>query len=216
MTITTQIGPDPIGDANVAPEPGSPFTRGAAGQPPPPQLQPQKRSRAAAAGLWGFVAVISGAGLLIYGASHALARHPDPSAIERELTGLGRTNYEPQKVVYHVDYDAGWRGHNYYNLVSVLENHVKAVGADRLHLVVMLQGSGTDFLALAKAKPALAQKIDALKSRGVRFLICKNSLISRGIDPFTELYGVGKDDVVTAAVAELVALQQEGYVYLHL
>jgi len=206
LTITTKIGPDPIGDANLGPRPNSPL---AAAHAP-------RRSRVAAAGLWGFVAAMAGAGLLIYGASYALARRPDPSAIERELMGLGRTSYEPQKVVYHVDYDAGWRGHNYHNLVSVLENHVKAVGADRLHLVVMLQGGGTDFLALAKAKPAFAQKIDALKSRGVRFLICKNSLISRGIDPFTELYGVGKDDVVTAAVAELVALQQEGYVYLRL
>ncbi|SEC42069.1 Intracellular sulfur oxidation protein, DsrE/DsrF family [Rhizobiales bacterium GAS191] len=172
--------------------------------------------RIASGNPWRLAAVVAAAGLVTYSATYALARHPDPAAIEGELAGLGRSVYQPQKVVYHVDYEAGWRGHNYYNLVGVLENHEKALGADRLQLVVVLQGSGTDFLALAKAKPALAKKIDALKSQGVRFLICKNSLINRGIDPFTELYGVAKEDIVAAAVAELVALQQEGYVYLHL
>jgi len=142
--------------------------------------------------------------------------HHDPAAIARELEGLGRPSYQPQKVVYHVDYPAGWRGRTYDDLVGVLENHVKAVGAGRLDLKVVLQGGGADLLLLAKLKPVLARRIDALKAEGVRFLVCKNTLLGRGIDPFADLYGIEPRDVITAAVAELVALEQEGYVYLHL
>jgi intracellular sulfur oxidation DsrE/DsrF family protein len=115
-----------------------------------------------------------------------------------------------------VDYEPGWRGQAYEELTSALENHVRAVGADNLKLMVVLQGNGADFLARAKAKPAFARRVDALKEKGVRFLICRNTLIGRAIDPFTDLYGVAREDVVRSAVAELAALQQEGYVYLHL
>lgn len=165
---------------------------------------------------WLLAAIVAAAGLVAGTATYALARHHQRTAIEQELAGLGRPGYPPQKAVYHVDSDGGWFGRNYDNLVSVLENHEQAVGANKLHLVVILQGNGLDLLTLAKAKPALAAKIDRLRSEGVRFLVCKNSLIGRAIDPFTDLYGVADGDVITAAVAELVALQQDGYVYLHL
>jgi intracellular sulfur oxidation DsrE/DsrF family protein len=115
-----------------------------------------------------------------------------------------------------VDYGAGWRGRAYAELLTALDNHVQAVGADKLRVAVVLQGSGADLLASAKSEPRLAKRIDALRQKGVHFLICRNTLLGRLIDPFRDLYGVTEHDIVTAAVAEIVALQQEGYVYLHL
>jgi uncharacterized protein len=161
-------------------------------------------------------AAVAAAGLATGTRTYAQARSQQRAAIARELIGLGRTDYLPQKAIYHVDYDAGWFEHNYSFLLSALHNHERAVGADKLHLVVVLQGNGLDLLALAKTRPALAKRIDKLKAEGVRFLVCKNSLVGRAMDPFTDLYGVAAGDIVTAAVAELVSLQQEGYIYLHL
>ena len=156
------------------------------------------------------------AGIVGGRARYALVRLHQRVAVARELAAVGRPDYKPQKAVYHVDYDGGWFGRNYNFLIAVLEAHERAVGADKLRLAVVLQGNGLDLLASAKTNPALAAKIDELKKKGVRFLVCKNSLIGRAIDPFKDLYGVAKNDIVPAAVAELVALQQNGYVYLHL
>jgi hypothetical protein len=161
-------------------------------------------------------AAVVTAGLVAGTRTYAQARIHQRAAIAQELAGFGRTDYLPQKAIYHVDYDAGWFEHNYSFLLSALQNHERAVGADKLHLVVVLQGNGLDLLAMAKTTPALAKRIDKLKGEGVRFLVCKNSLVGRAMDPFTDLYGVAAGDIVTAAVAELVALQQDGYIYLHL
>jgi intracellular sulfur oxidation DsrE/DsrF family protein len=206
LTITAQSHVEPTSDARLVAEHSA--VKAAMQNPCPRLISPR--------GLARFAAVIAALGLVGYAATLGFARHNDRAAIESELTGLGRGSYQAQKVVYHVDYDAGWRSRNYYALVGVLENHVKAVGADKLELKVILQGGGADLLALAKSEPAIAQRIDALKEKGVRFLVCKNTLLDRRLDPFADLYGVKREDIVTAAVAELVALQQEGYVYLHL
>jgi len=166
--------------------------------------------------LLAIAALAAGLTVAGYAAAFGINAHHDRARLESELAGLGRGVYSPQKVVYHVDYGSGWRGRAYEELLSALDNHVKAVGADKMSLVVMLQGSGADLLVSAKSTPRLAQRIDALRRQGVRFLVCRNTLLGRLIDPFSDLYGVTERDIATAAVAELVALQQEGYLYLHL
>lgn len=202
MTITAQSDREQPPLAGFAP--GGETTSPAR----PGRQWPLRLVRLAALGL-----VLAGIG---YGATFLFAKHHDKASIESTLADLGRGGYEPQKAVYHVDYPAGWRDRAYENLLDALENHVNAVGAGKLQLAVVLQGSGTDLLALAKSKPRLAARIDGLRQNGVRFLVCRDTLLSRLIDPFQDLHGVARADVVTAAVAELVALQQEGYVYLRL
>ena len=51
------------------------------------------------------------------------------------------------------------------------------------------------------------------RAEGVKFLICRNSLVGRSIDP-ADLYDVKTGDIVGAAVAEVAALQAQGFVYL--
>ena len=123
--------------------------------------------------------------------------------------------YAAQKVVYHVSSGGGWFGHDHRNRVQSMENHVAALPAGALDMAVVLQGDGLDLLRDAKSDTALATRIDGLRARGVRFLICRNTLMGRGIG-LDALEGARAEDVVGAGVAEVTRLQQLGYAYLRM
>lgn len=118
----------------------------------------------------------------------------------------------PQKVVYH---NNGSSEPDYYkHFLANVRNHINAVGKDNLELVVVDHGDGLQLLTDAKTDPELAEKIDALRGDGVRFLICANTLQSRNLT-LDQLYGATDEDVVPSGVAEIAHLEQEGFVYLH-
>ena len=48
----------------------------------------------------------------------------------------------------------------------------------------------------------------------MKFLVCRNKLLARGIDPDRELYDVHKDDVIRTAVGEIAQLEQKGFQYI--
>ncbi|MCC2097260.1 MAG: DsrE family protein [Hyphomicrobiales bacterium] len=122
--------------------------------------------------------------------------------------------YEPQKVVYHVHTGGGLFGSHNRDLISIMNNHLRAVGEGYLDLRLVLQGKGIEILQDALKDEKLAAGIDALRKKGVRFLVCYNTLAGHGIDYRKDLYGVKKEDVVWAGVAEVARLQAAGYVYL--
>lgn len=122
--------------------------------------------------------------------------------------------YADQKVVYHND--GGYDGPAYFKrLLGSIRNHVDAVGKGHVEIRVVDHGDGVSLFKLAQTDKALAERIDALKSEGVRFLICANTLREREID-WRALYGVTEGDIVPSGVAELARLQQMGYLYVHL
>lgn len=130
------------------------------------------------------------------------------------VTALRLPRYErPQKVVYHVSEGDSLLHHHSNHVVQVIQNHLNAVEKGRLDLRVVLQGDGLDLLIHAKKDAKFAATIDTLKGEGIRFLVCRNSMMSRGLD-FSDLYAVPQDDVVSAAVAEITALEAQGFVYL--
>ena len=123
-------------------------------------------------------------------------------------------SYGEQKVVYH-NSGAGPEDPTYFKRMLVnISNHIKAVGEDNLELVVVAHGDGLDMLQQAKTDPDLAARIDTLKGKGVRFLVCANTLHSRNIS-LGDLYDAEDDDVVPSGVAEIAHLEQQGFVYLH-
>lgn len=122
--------------------------------------------------------------------------------------------YEPQKVIYHLSENAGLRDGRYRHLLQVAGNHVAAVGKEWLDLRIVLQSEGVDLLERARHNPDLSRKIDKLRADGVRFLICRNTLVARGIDPDRDLYGVKREDIIRAGVGEIAALQAQGFVYM--
>ncbi|NOQ88470.1 MAG: hypothetical protein GQ550_06050 [Gammaproteobacteria bacterium] len=131
--------------------------------------------------------------------------------------------YGKQKVVYHINYD---NPKQQAGALRNIQNHINAVGAENLDLKVVLHGNGLALLlepeALQKLKKfkhanaddAMTAKIDNLKSQGIDFNVCANTVRGRKVDVDSDLYNVDKGDIVPSGVAEVARLQQMGYSYV--
>ena len=131
--------------------------------------------------------------------------------------------YGKQKVVYHINYD---NPKKQAGALRNVQNHINAVGAENLDLKIVLHGNGLALLLdpeslgkLKKFKHANADqqmtaKIDNLKSQGVDFNVCANTVRGRKVDLEHDLYNVEKSDVVPSGVAEVARLQAMGYSYI--
>lgn len=159
---------------------------------------------------YGFALVaVTGLAAVAIGLAHA--RHAShSSAAEMQIPLYDR----PQKVVYHVTEGDFWFYHPHaMHVVQSALNHVNAVSKGKLDLRIVLQGDGLDLLVNATSDIRLSTAIDTLKADGVRFLVCRNSLVSRGIEP-EALYGASRDDIVGAGVAEVASLEAQGFTYM--
>ena len=131
--------------------------------------------------------------------------------------------YGKQKVVYHVNYD---NPKKQAGALRNIQNHINAVGVDNLDLKVVLHGNGLSLLLepeslgetrkmkFGNADSNMTAKIEGLKSQGVAFQVCNNTLRGRKISYEEHLYDVSKDDIVPSGVAELAKLQAQGYTYI--
>lgn len=144
---------------------------------------------------------------------HALKPHK-PGQTAEWVKQMKVEDYGRQQVIYHLDQRAGVLSGHYRHLLQVAQNHVDAVGSDKLDLRIILQGEGVDFLSWARDNFDARHKIDELKLNGVKFLVCRNTLLARGIDPDRELYDVQKEDVIRTAVGEIAQLEQKGFQYI--
>jgi len=100
-------------------------------------------------------------------------------------------------------------------MLNSIKNHIDAAGKAHVEIRVVDHAAGVDLVEIAKTDKDLAQRLDALRNEGVRFLICANTLRERKIDG-QDLYGVKAEDIVPSGVAELARLQGMGFVYIHL
>jgi uncharacterized protein len=162
----------------------------------------------------------SAAALGVVGAGAALAyvRLHDGAA-SQGATGVTfrapETRYGAQKVVYHVSTRGSWRDRESeaWRLIAVVNNHINAVEPDPIALQIVFQGDGIDALRRAKSSPRLAAAFDNLRRRGVQLRVCANTLQAYHMNLET-LHNVREADLVQAAVAEFVRLQQQGYSYI--
>lgn len=119
--------------------------------------------------------------------------------------------YAKQKVVYHVNYSDGKRA---IGAMRNAQNHINALGKDNYEIQFVLHGNGIELLrSVALNNSDAAGRIDSLKSQGVDFKICANTLKGRKI-ALDDLYFAEESDVVPSGVAEIGKLQQDGFVYL--
>lgn len=104
--------------------------------------------------------------------------------------------------------DKGVQGMKLRNIA----NGLKAVDEwkGKFEVTVVLYAKG---LTLLKNPDEKVQKqLDMLASRGVRFVVCNNSLAEQGLD-FHSLYHVTDADIVPSGFAEVVYLQaKKGFV----
>ena len=131
--------------------------------------------------------------------------------------------YGKQKVVYHINYD---NPKQQTGALRNVQNHINAVGAENLDIKIVLHGNGLALLLEpdsleklkkfkhANADETMTAKIDSLKSQGVDFNVCANTVRGRKVDLETDLYNVDKKDVVPSGVAEVARLQAMGYSYI--
>ena len=131
--------------------------------------------------------------------------------------------YGKQKVVYHINYD---NPKKQAGALRNVQNHINAVGAENLDLKIVLHGNGLSLLlepdALEKLKKfkhanadeKMTAKVDNLKSQGVEFNVCENTVRGRKVDVEGDLYNVDKKDIVPSGVAEVARLQLIGYAYI--
>ncbi len=121
--------------------------------------------------------------------------------------------YVPQKVVYQND--SGWPDdHAYFDrLMRNLAAHVAATEG-KVEIRVVNFSYGVKLFQMAKTDATLAASLDTLRAKGIRFLICRNTLKGMGLH-VEDLYRVTNEDVVPSGVAEIARLQGLGYVYVH-
>lgn len=124
---------------------------------------------------------------------------------------LAGERYAKQKVVYHVNYDDPKQQ---AAALRNIQNHINAVGAENIDVKVVMHGAGVSLLKSANADMNLQSKVVSLKSQGVDFEVCNNTLVGKKIDYEKDLFDVTEADIVPSGVAELARLQQMGYVYI--
>lgn len=121
------------------------------------------------------------------------------------------STYETQKVVYHVN-----GGDVQQNRAAMrnIQNHINAVGADRMDIRVVMHGPGLNLLINALEDEQLRASVDSLKLQNVAFQVCANTLVSRSLDVSTDLYDATEADIIPSGVAHLSHLQAQGFTYI--
>jgi intracellular sulfur oxidation DsrE/DsrF family protein len=124
---------------------------------------------------------------------------------------VANAGYAKQKVVYHVNYFDVKRS---IGAMRNAQNHINALGQGNHEIRFVLHGNGVELLRkVAQESPDAVNRIDSLRSQGVKFNICENTLKGRKI-ALEDLHFAEQADVVPSGVAEIGKLQQEGFVYL--
>jgi intracellular sulfur oxidation DsrE/DsrF family protein len=118
--------------------------------------------------------------------------------------------YNKQKVVYHVNYTDTKRQKG---ALRNIQNHINAVGKDKLDLRVVMHGGGFTMLKTANDDLELQNKIISLKEQGVKMQLCANTIRGKKLDK-KKLFGLKDSDIVPSGVAEIAALQDQGFSYI--
>lgn len=121
--------------------------------------------------------------------------------------------YAVQKVVYQNDGGLPDDKAYFERLMRHLSAHLEATDG-KVEIKVVSFAAGVKLFQMAKTDAALAGALDRLRAKGVRFMVCRNTMRGMGLKP-EDLYGVRGEDIVPSGVAEIARLQGLGYVYIH-
>jgi intracellular sulfur oxidation DsrE/DsrF family protein len=136
-----------------------------------------------------------------------------PTAADPMTAAVPAGYYAFQKVVYQNDGGLPDDRAYFGQLLRNVGAHLDATGG-RVEIRVVSFARGVSLFQMARTDPELAARLDALRARGVRFLVCRNTLRALKLRP-EDLYKVAPQDVVPSGVAEIARLQGQGFVYLH-
>ncbi len=111
------------------------------------------------------------------------------------------------KVVFHIDWE---KEENLIMALNNISNLLKAVPSEEASVCLLANGAAAKLFRRERAFQ-YAPDIQSLSKKGVRFLVCSNSLNNFGISQ-EEL--VESCDIIPAGIVELIRLQAEGYAYI--
>jgi intracellular sulfur oxidation DsrE/DsrF family protein len=128
----------------------------------------------------------------------------------------------PHQVVYHIN--SGNPLHQ-TSVLRSMQNHLDEAGSDNIEMHVVLHGDGVSLLLLpealgegrfaqANATSSIQVRVDNLKTQGVTFKVCANTLKRHNVDRVQHLYDVDKTDLVRSGLGELARLQGLGFTYI--
>jgi intracellular sulfur oxidation DsrE/DsrF family protein len=133
----------------------------------------------------------------------------------------GAAAYDKQKAAYHVNY---YDAKRQTGALRNIQNHINAVGAENIDVRVVMHGNGLSLLLYPEevkstkmkggnANDKMQATIANLKSQGVKFSVCANTLKGRKVS-LDQLYDAEKADIVPSGVAEIAHLQSQGFAYM--
>lgn len=111
------------------------------------------------------------------------------------------------KVVFHLDMDEEAR---LVMAVNNIGNLLKEIPSTEAAICLVANGSAVRLFQRDHAA-AHSVRVEELSGKGVRFLMCSNSLKNLGLDPGEMLNGC---EVIKAGIVELISLQVDGYAYI--
>ena len=113
------------------------------------------------------------------------------------------------KIVFQVNFDGEDR---YNDVLGNIENTQKAFGKENVEIVVVAHGNGAALVTKGNNE-ALAKRIEAVTAAGAKFDLCTYTIAKKHIPDEAILPGVTK---VQGGIAEVVRLQEKGYIYIKL
>lgn len=129
--------------------------------------------------------------------------------------GTAKNGYNKQKVVYHINDINAATG-----ALRNVKNHLNALGDENADIIVVTHSSGAFALvdgAMGKKNPKTGKVYDfrdmiaGLANRGVKFQICANTIRGKKIDK----HKIDEHaEIVPSGVAQIVDLEQKGYLYV--
>lgn len=128
-------------------------------------------------------------------------------------SGTAAPYYVFQRVVYQNDGGLPDNRAYFGRILHHITAHIAATDG-KVEIRVVNFASGVTMFQMARTDKELGAQIDGLRAKGVKFLICHNTLNAMGLKP-EDLYGVKPEDVVPSGVAEIARLQGQGFVYIH-
>lgn len=113
-----------------------------------------------------------------------------------------------KKVVFHIDEMRNWQltlG-NVKNLITYFEHH-----EERFQIVVVANSEAVRGYVKEATQKDITKEILALVAKGVSFHACQNALRAQQLEADDLLAHI---EIVEAGVADIVALQEQGFSYL--
>ncbi|MFA5972452.1 MAG: DsrE family protein [Lentimicrobiaceae bacterium] len=113
---------------------------------------------------------------------------------------------EKYKVVFHLDESVKARADL---VLGNITNLIADLGEDNVTIELVANSEGV--IAFLKEPSWHLSKIEGLMAKGVRFVVCANSLRQAGLTSDSLMAQV---EVVPAGVSEIVKKQSEGWAYI--